>query len=310
SCARATARRSEWVARGCAPIINAEHLAMRDRVAMVDLSAFAVFDVAGSCALDTMQKLCVVQMNVPLGRVIYTSLLHPAAGIKADLTVMRLGANHFRVVTGGADGARDKKWFVDHLPEDGAVQLTDLTSSWATVGVWGPRARDLVTSITDADVSNEGFPFGTCRFIDIGPVRALASRISYVGELGWEIYVPFEQGVRLWDAIWQAGQPHGIVPAGIGVYGTTGRIEKCYRAYGMELEQEFNLVETGLARPQVKPQDFIGKEAYLKQRAEPPAAILSTLTVDDNTSQSGVKRCMPGREPVLSQGDQRLVDRR
>jgi glycine cleavage system aminomethyltransferase T/glycine/D-amino acid oxidase-like deaminating enzyme len=306
---RVMPRRYEWDARWWSPIINAEHLAMRDRVAMVDLSAFAVFDVVGSCALETMQKLCVVQMNLPVGRVIYTSLLNAAGGIKADLTVMRLGTNHFRVVTGGLDGPRDKKWFLDHLPEDGAVQLTDLTNSWATVGVWGPRARDLVSSITDADVSNEGFPFGTCRSIDLGPVRVLASRISYVGELGWEIYVPFEQGARLWDALWEAGQPHGIVPAGIGVYGTTGRIEKCYRAYGFELEQEFNLVETGLARPQVKPQDFIGKEAYLKQRAEPPAAILSTLTVDDNTSGSGFKRYMQGREPVLGRDGKRLVDK-
>jgi glycine cleavage system aminomethyltransferase T/glycine/D-amino acid oxidase-like deaminating enzyme len=302
-------RRYEWESRWWSPIINAEHLGMREGVGMVDLSAFAVFDIAGSCALDTMQKLCAVQMNVPLGRVVYTSLLNPAGGIKADLTVMRLGPNHFRVVTGGADGARDKKWFLDHLPEDGAVQLADLTSSWATIGVWGPRARDLVKLITDDDVSNQGFPFGTCRFIDLGPVRALASRISYVGELGWEIYVPFEQGARLWDAIWEAGQAFDIVPVGIGVYGTTGRLEKCYRAYGMELEQEFNLVETGLARPQVKPQDFIGKEPYLKQRAEQPAAILCTLTVDDNTSTSGFKRYMQGREPVLTQDGKRIVDK-
>src|ERR671937_472503 len=297
---RVMPRRYEWDSRWWSPIINAEHLAMRDRVGMVDLSAFAVFDIAGSCALDTMQKLCVVQMNVPIGRVIYTSLLNPAGGIKADLTVMRLGANHFRVVTGGADGPRDKKWFIDHLPDDGAVQLTDLTSSWGTLGLWGPKARELLRSITDADVSNEGFPFGTCRFIDVGPVRVLASRISYVGELGWELYVPFEQGPRLWDAVREAGQPFQISPVGIGVYGTTGRLEKCYRAYGFELEQEFNLVETGLARPQVKPQDFIGREAYLKQRAEPPAAILCTLTVDDNTSRSGFKRYMQGREPILT----------
>ncbi|HEY9288699.1 MAG TPA: FAD-dependent oxidoreductase [Candidatus Dormibacteraeota bacterium] len=306
---RVMPRRYEWDARWWSPIINAEHLAMRDRVAMVDLSAFAVFDVAGTCALETMQNLCVVQMNVPVGRVVYTSLLNPAAGIKADLTVMRLGINHFRVVTGGADGPRDKKWFQDHLPDDGAVQLTDLTNSWATIGVWGPRARDVISSITDADVSNDGFPFGTCRTIDLGPVRVLASRISYVGELGWEIYVPFEQGARVWDSIWETGQPHGIVPAGIGVYGTTGRIEKCYRAYGFELEQEFNLVETGLARPLVKPQDFIGKDAYLKQRAEPAAAILSTLTVDDNISRSGFKRYMQGREPVLGRDGRRLVDK-
>jgi glycine cleavage system aminomethyltransferase T/glycine/D-amino acid oxidase-like deaminating enzyme len=305
---RVMPRRYEWDARWWSPIINAEHLAMRDRVGMVDLSAFAVFDIAGSCALDYLQKMCVVQMNLPVGRVIYTSLLNPAGGIKADLTVMRLGVDHFRVVTGGADGMRDRKWFVDHLPEDGAVQLTDLTSSWATIGVWGPRARDLVQSITGDDVSNEGFPFGTCRVIDLGPVRVLASRISYVGELGWEIYVPFEQGARLWDAIWQAGQPHRIAPVGIGVYGTTGRLEKCYRAYGNELEQEFNLVETGLARPQIKTQDFIGKEAYLKQRAEPPATILCTLTLDDNTSRSGFKRYPMGREPVLSPKGERLVD--
>src|SRR5438132_1372553 len=189
---RVMPRRYEWGAPWWSPLIDAEHLAMRDRVGMVDLSAFAVFDIAGSCALDYMQKMCVVQMNVPVGRVIYTSLLNTAGGIKADLTVMRLGPNHFRVVTGGADGMRDRKWFTDHLPDDGAVQLTDLTSSWATIGVWGPRARDLLQSITGADVSNEGFAFGTCRFLDIGPVRALASRISYVGELGWETYVPFD----------------------------------------------------------------------------------------------------------------------
>src|SRR5207244_12420054 len=161
--------------------------------------------------------------------VTYAALLHPAGGIKAALTVMRLGANHFRVVTGGADGMRDFKCFDDHLPEDGAVQLTDLTSSWATIGVWGPRDRDLLQSVTDADVSNEGFPFGTCRLIDLGPVRALASRISYVGELGWEIYVPFEQRARLWDAFSQAGQPFRIAPVGVGVSADTGRLDRRYR---------------------------------------------------------------------------------
>jgi glycine cleavage system aminomethyltransferase T len=176
------------------------------------------------------------------------------------------------------------------------------------VGVWGPRARDLVQSVTDGDMSHAAFPFGTCRFIDLGPVRVLASRISYVGELGWEIYVPFEQGARVWDMLWEAGRPHGVVPVGIGVYGTTGRLEKCYRAYGNELEQEFTLVECGLARPQVKAQDFIGKEAYVKQRAESPAAILCTLTIDDNTSKSGFKRYMQGREPVMTMAGKPLVD--
>ena len=134
------------------------------------------------------------------------------------------------------------------------------------------------------------------------------SRISYVGELGWEIYAPFEQGRALWDTLWEAGQPFGLRPAGIGVYGTTGRIEKGYRLYGAELESEYNVVEAGMARPSVKDADFVGKEAYLRHREEEPAATLCTLTVDDNTSSSGVKRYMLGREPILTLDGERLVD--
>ncbi len=297
---RVMPRSVEWDARWWSPLINAEHLAMRERAGMVDLSAFALFDVLGPGACAYMQQMCVAQMDVPVRHVVYTSLLNEHGGIKADLTVMRLAPDHYRIVTGGFDGMRDWKWFRDHLSEDGSAQLFDATSAWATLGVWGPRARDLLASLSAADLSNAGFPYGTCRGIDLGAVLVLASRISYVGELGWELYVPFEQGARLWDVVWEAGQPFGIAPVGIGVYATTGRLEKGYRAYGSELEQEYNLVEAGMMRPKVKPQDFIGKAAYLKQRAEPPAALLCTLTVDDNTSASGVKRYMMGREPILT----------
>ncbi len=307
---RARPRPAEWDTRWWSPIINAEHLAMRDRVGLVDLTAFAVFDVAGPGALDYMQRMIVSQADVPIGRVAYTPLLNEHGGMKADLTVMRLGESHFRVVTGGGLGMVDKKWFVDHLPPDGSVQFQDLTSSWCTVGVWGPRARHLVQAVTEDDVSHAGFPFATCREITTGPVRALASRISYVGELGWELHAPMEQGQRLWDLLWEAGQPHGVVPVGIGVYGTTGRLEKGYRAYGNELEQEYDLVEAGLARPAVKPQAFIGKEAYLRQRAQPPAAVLCTLTVDRHVSASGVPRYMLGREPILTPDGAPLVDRK
>ncbi len=204
----------------------------------------------------------------------------------------------------------DKRWFVDHLPPDGSVQLEDLTSAWCTLGVWGPRSRDLIQTVSDDDVSHAGFPFGTCRTIRIGPARVLASRISYVGELGWEMHTPMEQGGRLWDVLWEAGQRYHVVPVGIGVYGTTDRLEKSYRAYGNELDQEYDLVETGLARPSVKPQEFIGKAAYLRQRQEPPAAILCTLTVDSHRSSSGVGRYMLGREPVLTPDGQPLADRK
>ena len=127
-------------------------------------------------------------------------------------------------------------------------------------------------------------PFARCKQIEIGPLEALASRISYVGDLGWELYVPIEQGARLWDIVAEAGAPHGIIPAGIGVYGTTGRLEKCYRAYGAELEGDFNVVEAGMAWGKVKDQDFVGKEAHVRHREEEPAAIMCTLTVDDHTS--------------------------
>jgi glycine cleavage system aminomethyltransferase T/glycine/D-amino acid oxidase-like deaminating enzyme len=303
---RLSERENEWDARWWSPVINAEHLALREGCGLVDLSAFAVFDITGPAALDAVQALVVAQADLPPGRVIYTSLLNEAGGFRADLTVMRLGADHFRVVTGGATGMSERKWLEDHLP-DGAA-LADLTSAWATLGVWGPRARDLLQPITVGDLSPAGFGYATCREVEIAGVTVLASRISYVGELGWELYVPMEQGARVWDAVWDAGQPHGLVPVGIGVYGTTGRLEKGYRAYGSELTPEYTLVEAGMARPRVKDQEFIGKQAYLAQRAAPPCAVLCTLTVDDHRSASGELRYMLGGEPVLSAGGARLVD--
>ncbi|MBA2374064.1 MAG: FAD-dependent oxidoreductase [Chloroflexi bacterium] len=307
---RVMPRDGEWESRWWSPIINAEHLAMRDRVGMVDLSAFVILDVSGSGSLAYLQGLVVNQVDVEPGRVVYTPLLNEAGGIVADLTVMRLGHHTFRIVTGGGMGMRDKKWFTDRLPADGSAQLHDATSAWYTVGVWGPRARDLVASATRDDVSNAGFPFGTCRTIELGGVRAIASRISYVGELGWEIYAPMEQGRSLWDGLWDVGQAFGVVPVGIGVYGTTGRLEKGYRAHGNELELDFDLVESGLARPKVKGAEFIGKAAYLRQRDAPPAAVLCTLTLDDPTSSAGVARYMLGREPILALDGSPLIDTR
>ena len=305
---RVMPREAEWDARWWSPIINAEHLAMRDRAGLVDLSAFAIFDIIGPGALAALERLCVNKVDVKPGRTVYTPLLNKAGGILADLTIMRLAHEHFRVVTGGGMGMRDKKIFVDGLPTDGSAQLFDATSSMTTIGLWGPRARDILASVTEADVSHAAFPFLSSKTVDIDGVRTLASRISYVGELGWEIYVPMEQGLRVWDALTAAGKPHGMVPVGIGTYAVTSRMEKGYRAHGAELELDFNLVEAGMARPTVKDADFVGKEAYLAQRAADPVAILCTLTVDDPTSSSGVKRYMLGREPILTTDGQSIVD--
>ena len=307
---RINRREAEWDSRWWSPIINAEHLAMRDRAAMIDLSAFAIFDVTGPGALDVVQRVAMRQMNVETGRVVYTPLLTPSGGFKQDLTIMRLGDDTFRVVTGGAYGMSDLKWFADHLPQDGSAQVHDHTNAWTTLGLWGPRARDVLTSVTSDDVSHEGMPFARAKTIEVGPVQVLASRISYVGDLGWELYVPIEQGARLWDILAEAGAPHGIIPAGIGVYGTTGRLEKCYRAYGAELEGDFNVVEAGMAWGKVKDEDFIGREAHVRHREEEPAAIMCTLTVDDHTSASGVKRYMLGKEPILTRGGQPVTDRK
>lgn len=301
-------RPSEWEARWWSPIINAEHLEMRENAGLVDLTAFAIFDVTGPSALDVVQKVAVRQMDVAVGKVIYTPVLAPNGGFKSDLTIMRLAHDQFRVVTGGAHGMADKKWFSDQLPADGTAQISDLTSTLSTLGIWGPKARAILQSLTSADLTNDGFAFGTCRVIEIGPLRVLASRISYVGDLGWELYLPMEQGAKLWEQIWAAGQPHGLIPVGIGVYGTTGRLEKSYRAFGAELETEYNVIETGMQTAKMKAQDFIGKAAHLKQREEAPAALLCSLTVDDHTSSTGVKRYMMGREPILTKDGKPIVD--
>ncbi|HLH66705.1 MAG TPA: FAD-dependent oxidoreductase [Solirubrobacteraceae bacterium] len=307
---RIARREAEWESRWWSPIINAEHLAMRDRAGYTDLTAFAIFDVVGPGALDAVQRVAMRQMDVPVGRVVYTPVLTPSGGFKADLTIMRIAEDVFRVVTGGAWGMSDLKWFSDHLPSDGSAQIHDQTNAWTTLGLWGPRARDILQSVTSDDVSHEGFPFARFKEIEVGPLSVIASRISYVGDLGWELYVPIEQGAKLWDIIAEAGEPHGAVPIGAGVYGTTGRLEKCYRAYGAELEGDYNVVEAGMAWGPVKEQDFIGKEAHLRHRAEPQAATMCTLTVDDHTSRSGVRRYMLGREPLLTPDGEPIVDAR
>lgn len=302
-------RPHEWDARWWSPIINAEHLAMRRGAAMIDLSAFSQFDVRGPGSLAYVQHLTVAQMDRPVGRVIYTPLLGPDGGFRSDLTVVRLGDRHFRVVTGGSDGARDLAWFRRHLPRDGSVALTDVTSAVCTLGLWGPRARDILAAITDEDVSDSAFPFATGRTITIGSIPVLALRLSYVGELGWELHAPSECGLRLWDAVAEAGAPHGLVPAGIGVYGTTARMEKGYRLVGHELDAEHGPVEAGLALPGLKAQDFIGKAAYTKAREGEPEATLCTLTLGSALDPGG-QRFPQGGEPILTPDGARVTDRR
>ncbi|AYY13392.1 FAD-dependent oxidoreductase [Actinobacteria bacterium YIM 96077] len=302
-------RPHEWDQRWWSPIINAEHLAMRERVAMIDLSAFAHFDVAGPGVVDYMQKMIVAQADRPVGRLIYTPVLAPNGGFRSDLTVIRLDDDRYRVITGGSDGARDRAWFSRNLPSDGSATLTDLTSAVCTLGLWGPRARDVLSAVTDDDVSGESFKFATARHITIGTIPVLALRVSYVGDLGWELHAPFEQGLALWDIIAEAGAPYGIVPAGIGVYGTTGRMEKGYRLMGAELTSEYTPVDADLGPRKIKDADFIGKEGYLRAREHERIAVMCTLTVDDHRDSLGTRRFPQGGEPILTPHGERIVDR-
>lgn len=302
-------RPHEWDARWWSPIQNAEHLAMREGVGMVDVTAFAIFDLIGPGVVDYIEYLTVNNCDVPVGRAVYTPLLTPEGGFKADLTVMRIAGDHYRIISGGFDGPRDMHWFLRHLPEDRSVSFEDRTSELCTVGVWGPKARDLMTKVTDEDLSDEGLPYGHTKAVNIGSIPTRLFRISYVGEFGYEVYTRMQHGLALWNRLWEAGQDLGVVPVGAGVYGTTGRLEKGYRLMGAELESEYNPVEAGLDRPRVKSSDFIGKEAYLKAREEDPAAILCTLTMENPTSADGTLRYPTGgNEPILTLDGERIVD--
>jgi glycine cleavage system aminomethyltransferase T/glycine/D-amino acid oxidase-like deaminating enzyme len=299
-------RPAEWDSRWWSPVINAEHLAMRDCAGLVDLSAFTILDVTGPGALAGLQQLAVAQLDVPPGRSVYTPFLNEAGRFVADLTIMRLGASWFRVVTGAADGGRDAQWISDHLP--GNAQLADVTSAWATIGLWGPRAADVLRAVRSDGDQSPPHTFAATGFFELGGALVLGSRISYVGEYGWELHVPAEQAGHLWDMLWAAGQPHGLAAVGIGVYGTTARLEKGYRAFGAELTGDYNPVEAGMARPRVKAEPFIGKEAYLAQRAADPAALLCTLTMDSTVCADGTDRYPLGGEPILALDGSRLVD--
>ncbi|CAN5647667.1 FAD-dependent oxidoreductase [soil metagenome] len=317
-------RTHEWDARWWSPIINAEHLAMRDSVGMVDLTAFNEFDIEGPGAMAGLQAITVNSVDVPAGRSVYTPLLTPHGGFRGDLTIQRLGPDHYRIITGAFDGGRDQYWFRKYLPNDGSVTFTDRSQSMCTLGLWGPSAEAVLAKIATPvsqhqgaveDVSLAGFPYGAVKDLLIDGIPCTLFRISYVGENGWEIYTRMEHGLRLWDTVAAAGEEFGIVPVGIGVYAVTGRIEKGYRLMGAELESEYDPVEAGLARPKVKSADFIGKEAYLAARADAdangPAATLCTLAMGDQKAADGTVRYPTGgNEPILTVDGERIVDRK
>ncbi|MFU8866966.1 GcvT family protein [Natronococcus sp.] len=301
-------RPNEWDSRWWSPIILAEHLHMRDAVAMVGDMGFGIFDFVGADAREFLEEMAVGRIDVDVGKTVYTPILAENGGFVSDLTIARLGPDHFRLITGGAAAGSDRAWFGSHIPENADVTMIDNSESLCTLGVWGPNAREVVQSVAEEDVSHEAFPPYTAQEITVGEVDAWAMRLSYVGERGWEIYAPMGQGRRLWEVIEEAGEDHDIRPVGMGVYGTTGRMEKGYRLYGHELELEYDPSEAGLTFHGVKDADFVGKEAYEEALESEDAATLCTLSVADHAPEGGEPRFMLGGEPVLDGDGEVIVD--
>ncbi len=285
--------RSGWEARHWSPIQGAEHQATRDAVAMFDLTAFTKIDVSGPGALAFLQHLAANQIDQPVGKVVYTAMLNRKGGIVCDLTITRLGPSRFLVLTGGAVGMHDLAWIRSHAPTDGSVRVTDVTSQYCSLGLWGPGARELLQGTCEQDLSSGVFPYYTAQPVVIDAIPALALRVSYVGELGWEIYAPTEYGLRLWDTLWEAGRPFGVIALGGGAFDSL-RLEKGYRLWGADIHTEYNPYEAGLGwAVKLDKGEFLGREALFRIKAQGFTRRLGCLTFDE----PGL--VVMGKEPIL-----------
>jgi 4-methylaminobutanoate oxidase (formaldehyde-forming) len=274
-----------WAGQHWSPAIGAEALATRQAAGIFDESSFAKIEIEGPGATAFLQRLCANDIDRALGSITYTQMLNQRGGIECDFTVTRLATDRFLIVTGTAFGNHDLGRIRKHAPDDGSVRILDVTSARACFGVWGPNARSIVQSLTKDDLSNDAFPYLTAREITLGDVPVLALRVTYVGELGWELYAPSEYGRALWRSLWEAGQPHGLVAAGYRAIDSL-RLEKGYRVWSSDITPEETPYEAGLGFA-VKPDkgvEFIGRDALAAARAAGPRKRLRCLVLDDPRS--------------------------
>jgi 4-methylaminobutanoate oxidase (formaldehyde-forming) len=281
-----------WAGRLWSPAIGAEHRACREAAALFDETSFAKLDVVGEGAAEFLERLCDNRVARDEGTVTYTQMLNERGGIECDFTVTRLAEDRFRIVTGTAFGQHDAAWIRSHAPDDGSVLVEDVTSRFACLGLWGPAARDLLQPLTDADLGNESFPYMRARQLSVGHVPCLAVRVTYVGELGWELYCPTEFGRRLWDAIWEAGADHGLVAGGYKAIDSL-RLEKGYRVWGADITPDETPYEAGLGfAVKLDKGDFIGRQALVAAQETAPERKLVCVVLDDPRSVA------LGSEPV------------
>ncbi|HWM14399.1 MAG TPA: FAD-dependent oxidoreductase [Gaiellaceae bacterium] len=302
-----------WAGRLWSPAIGAEHRACREAAALFDETSFAKIDVLGPGAAGFLEGLCDNHVARDVGAVTYTQMLNPRGGIECDFTVTRLAEDRFRIVTGTAFGHHDLAWIRSHAPDDGSVQIEDVTSRFACLGLWGPKARDVLGPLTTSDLSNDGLPYMRAEEISVGPVPCLAVRVTYVGELGWELYCPTEFGLRLWDAIWEEGRAHGLVAGGYKAIDSL-RLEKGYRVWGADITPDENPYEAGLGfAVKLDKGEFLGREALAAAGERAPERRLSCLVLEDPRSVAlgsepvRVDRTVVGR--VTSGGYGYTVDR-
>ncbi|WP_405816891.1 FAD-dependent oxidoreductase [Streptomyces sp. NBC_01390] len=283
---------NDWAAQYWSPIVGAEAQATRETVAMYDMTALKRLEVAGPGAGAFLEGLTTSKVAKSVGSVTYTLLLDHDGGIRSDVTVARLGRDLFQV---GANGNLDLDWFTRHLPADGTVQVRDITPGTCCIGLWGPLARKVLQPLTDEDFSNDGLKYFRAKRAYIGSVPVTAMRLSYVGELGWELYTTADQGQKLWDTLWRAAQPLGGIVAGRGAFNSL-RLEKGYRSFGTDMTYEHDPYEAGVGfAVKLDKGDFVGKAA-LERRKDDVRRKLTCLTIEDPRS------VVMGKEPVY-EGD-------
>lgn len=290
-----------WARHNWSPAIGVEHAATREAAGLFDFTSFSKVEIEGRGALAALQWLTDNEMDKPPGAVTYTQMLNGRGGVECDLTVTRLAADRFAVVTGSAFGTHDLAWIRRHLPPDGTVTARDVTAEFACVGLWGPHAREILQNVTREDLANAAFPYMTSRAISVAEVPVRALRVTYVGELGWELYAPREAGLRVWDALWEAGQRRGLRPVGYRAVDTL-RLEKGYRYWSADVTPEYTPYEAGLGFcVKLDKGDFQGREAMLRQRAEGVRRKLCCLVLAEPASVA------LGNEPIIH--EERVVSR-
>jgi 4-methylaminobutanoate oxidase (formaldehyde-forming) len=282
---------------GWLPWVLDEQRACREHVAIFDQTSFAKFVMKGRDALAVLERLCANRIDVPVGRIVYTAMLNARGGFESDLTVTRTAPDEFFILTGTAQATRDFAWIERHIGADEHASLVDVTSAWSILSVMGPRAEALLARLSGDDLSKAGLPLGTARMIDVGYARARATRISYVGGPGYELCVPTDQCVTLYDALWSEGARFGLRDAGYYTIDAL-RIETGRRAWGAELSPDETPLEAGLVHAVAldKPVPFVGRDALVAQRARGPSRRLVQLALDDPSAYPW------GGEPFLMNG--------